>query len=83
MPDFWNQMVLDNPVRKYAFVAIAIVAGLILKRMLSRFFAGLLHSLVEKFATGVDKKAFLNLVTRPLEVFLMILITIVAIFPKL
>ena len=79
MPDFWNQMVLDNPVRKYAFVAIAIVAGLILKRMLSRFFAGLLHSLVEKFATGVDKKAFLNLVTRPLEVFLMILITIVAI----
>jgi MscS family membrane protein len=78
MPDFWNQYILDNPVRSYVFIAIAILGGLLFKRIFSRFVGGILHRVVQKMAAGVDKTSFLELVTTPLETFLMILISIVA-----
>ena len=67
MPDFWNKIILDNPVKLYVYIAIAILLGLLFKRILSRFIGGLLHSLVKKMASGVDKDSFLKLVTTPLE----------------
>lgn len=78
MPDFWNQIILDNPVKLYVYITIAILLGLLFKRTLSRFIGGLLHSLVKKMASGVDKDSFLKLVTTPLETFLIIMISIIA-----
>jgi MscS family membrane protein len=82
MPDFWNQIVLSNPVKRYAFVAIAIIVGLLIRRILSKYIAGLLFRLVRKIGSGVDKDSFVNLLVAPLETFLLILITIVS-FEKL
>lgn len=78
MPGFWNQYFLDNPLRSYVFIAIAILGGLLFKRIFSRFVGGILHRLVQKMTAGVDKTSFLKLVTTPLETFLMILISIIA-----
>jgi MscS family membrane protein len=82
MHDFWNQIILGNPIKKYIFVVIAILAGIMLKRIISRFIAGLLYRVVKKIAADVDKTSFVNLVIAPLETFLLILITIVS-FEKL
>jgi len=79
MQDFWNQIVFGNPVKRYFFVAIAILLSILLKRILSRFIAGILYRLVQRMAKGVDKNSFVNLVIAPLETFLVMLFTIVAI----
>ena len=78
MPGFWNQYILDNPVRSYVFVAIAILVGLLFKRLFSRLVGSILHRLVRRMTSGVDKTSFLELVTTPLETFLMILISVIA-----
>src|SRR5258708_7168692 len=79
MPDLWDKIILSNPVHKYVFVAIAIVAGLLFKRIISRYLAGLLYRIIQKVASGVDKSSFVSLVIAPLESFLLILITVVSI----
>jgi MscS family membrane protein len=79
MPDLWNKIILSNPVQKYVFVAIAILVGLLFKRIISRYIAGLLYRIIKKAATGVDRTSFINLVIAPLESFLLILIAIVSI----
>ncbi|MFI5152103.1 MAG: mechanosensitive ion channel family protein [Chitinophagales bacterium] len=78
MNDFWNQIILNNPVKRYFFVGIAILIGLLFKRVLSRFIGSLLHSMVKKMTPRVDRASFLNLVTTPLEIFLILLITIIS-----
>ncbi len=75
---FWDQVILSNPVKSYIFVIIAILVGLILKRLISRFIAGLLYIVIKKLAADVDKTSFVSLVIAPLETFLIILITIVS-----
>ena len=40
MNGFWNQIILDNPLKKYLFVFIAILIGLLFKRIFSKFVAG-------------------------------------------
>src|SRR3981081_4421479 len=86
MPDFWNQVILSNPVKRYIFVAIAIILGLLFRRILSRYLAGLLYRVIKRIGSGVDKYSFVNLLIAPLENFLLILVTIVSIeklqFPK-
>ena len=82
MDDFLDQMVFDNPLRVYLVVIGIILFVLLFKRFFSKYLAGLLFALVKRVAKGVDKKPFLNLVVQPLEIFLMILVTMVA-FEKL
>jgi MscS family membrane protein len=87
MHDFWNQIILDNPVKKYFIVGGAILLSILLKRILSRFFAGLLYKLVQHVGSQVDKSSFVNLVIAPLETFLVLLFAIVALeklhFPQI
>lgn len=78
MHDFWNQLILGNPVKKYFLVAGAILLGLSLKRILSRYMAGILYRVVRGAKTGLDKSAFINLVIAPLETFLILLFTMVS-----
>lgn len=78
MNDFLDMMILDNPVRVYLVVIGTILFVLLFKRFFSKYIAGLLFILVKRIAKGVDKKPFLNLVVQPLEIFLMILVTMIA-----
>ena len=76
MNEFWNRLILDNPLRKYLFVCIAILVGLLFKRIFSKFVAGLLFRAAATLGKGVDKNAFVKLLLDPLEIFLLAFITI-------
>jgi len=78
MRDFWDQIILSNPLRKYLFVVIAILVGLIFKRFLSKYIAGLLYRVASTVGSGIDKDAFVKLLLRPLETFLLVFITVVS-----
>ena len=71
-------MVFDNPVKSYLIVAGVILFVLILKRVISRYFAGLIYQLVHVAFRGIDKKSFADLVAKPLGLFLLILVSIIA-----
>jgi MscS family membrane protein len=78
MHDFWNQLILSNPLRRYFYVAAAILGCFLLRRMISLGLAGLLYRMVRKMGAGPDKNSFVKLLTAPLETFLVILVTIVS-----
>jgi len=76
MNDFWSQIILSNTLRKYLFVAIAILIGLVFKRVISKFIAKLLYKAASTLGTGLDKDSFVKLLIGPLETFLLVFITI-------
>ncbi|MBS1598188.1 MAG: mechanosensitive ion channel [Bacteroidetes bacterium] len=78
MHNFWDQIILSNPLRKYLFVAIAILIGLLFKRLLSKIIAGILYRAAARVGSGIDKDAFVKLLIGPLETFLLIFITVVS-----
>ena len=78
MNDFLNKMVFDNPVKNYLIVAAVILFVLILKKVISRYFAGLIYQLVHVVFRDVDKRSFADLVAKPLGLFLLILVSIIA-----
>lgn len=80
MKDFFYQVWMQNPVLNYFIVAGVILFAWILRRIISRYFAGLLFSLVHKVWKDVDKHSFTSLVIRPLGYFLAILVTVVALY---
>lgn len=82
MDKFLEMVFLDNSLRSYLYVLLAILLAVVLKRFISRYAAGLLFKIVKKVATGVDKVSFVNLVVAPLQTFLVILVTVVS-FEKL
>src|SRR5664279_1037302 len=79
MNEFWNQIIFDNPVRKYFFVLIAIIVGIIFKRIFSKYVAGLLFRAATTLGKDIDKTAFVKLLLDPLEIFLIAFITIAGI----
>lgn len=79
MNGFWDQIILDNPLKKYLFVFLAILVGLLFKRIFSRYVAGLLFRAATTLGKGIDKNAFVKLLLDPLEIFLIAFITIVGI----
>ena len=78
MDKFLDMVLLDNTIRSYLYVLVAIFLAVVLKRFLSRYAAGLLFRIVKKVAQGVDKVSFVNLVVAPLQTFLVILVTVVS-----
>lgn len=87
MDKFLDGVFLDNTIRSYFLVGGSILLALLFKRYLSRYIAGLLYRVIHRFARGVDKKSFVNLVVSPLETFLLLLVCIVSLdkltFPRL
>jgi MscS family membrane protein len=78
MNEFLNRMIFDNPVKSYLIVAGVILFVLLLKKVISQYFAGLIYQLVHVAFRGIDKRSFADLVAKPLGLFLMILVSIVA-----
>jgi MscS family membrane protein len=87
MGSFLDKIFLDNTIKSYFIVAGTLFLIFLLKRLLSRYVAGLLFALITRFVRGVDKKSFVKLVVSPLEVFLLVLASIIALdkltFPRL
>jgi len=87
MDKLLDSVFLDNTIRNYLLVGGSILLAVLFKRYLSRYIAGLIYRIIHRFASGVDKKSFVNLVVSPLETFLLLLVCIVSLdklsFPKL
>lgn len=86
MGSILDKIILDNSVRSYFIVAGSLLLIFLFKRLLSRYLAGLLFGFVRRIARGVDKTSFVKLVVSPLEVFLLLLLSVIVLdkltFPR-
>lgn len=78
MESFLDKIFLDNSIRSYLIVAGSLLLIFLFKRLLSRYLAGVLFGIVRRVASGVDKMSFVKLVVSPLEVFLLVFFSIIA-----
>ena len=78
MNDFLEKIWWDNPVKSYLIVLAVIFFVLLFKRFISQYFAGLLFRLVNRVWKNLDKKAFISLVVQPLGLFLLLLVSLIA-----
>ncbi|MCU0321461.1 MAG: mechanosensitive ion channel family protein [Chitinophagaceae bacterium] len=79
MNNFLEQVYLNNSVKNYLVVAGIILMAIIFKRYVSKYIAGLLYVLVAKASKNIQKKLFCDLVVQPLDSFLVLFISFVAI----
>lgn len=77
--DFLDEIYFDNNIRSYLVVAGTILLAFILKRFLSKYIASFLYLPVKRISASVDKRSFVNLVVQPLEMFVVILVSIIAV----
>jgi MscS family membrane protein len=86
MHDFWNIVILDNPLRSYFIVAATILFVVTLNRYLSRLIARLIFRFIRRMDSGLDRSAFVNLVVDPIGTFLVVFVSITSIeklhFPR-
>jgi len=82
MEQFLKKIILDNTVESYLYVLLVILLALILKRIVSKYIAKLLFKLAGKAGKKIARESFLNLVVQPLDLFLMLLVALIA-FDKL
>lgn len=80
MDDFLEQIWWDNPVKNYLIVGAVILFVWVFRPFISRYFAGLLFGVVHRIWRSVDKPAFTSLVIKPLGFFLLILVSIAALY---
>ena len=78
MNEILDRVWLENSVRTYLWVIGTIIFVLLLKRIISKYLAGLMFRVVHRFWKGVDRRSFINLLVQPLGLFLVILVTIIA-----
>jgi len=82
MNDFLQQQILDNTIQAYLEVFLTVFIAFIVKRFISRYLAGVLYNLFSRVGKSFHKKSFLQLIIRPLENFLFLVIVVFA-FDKL
>src|SRR5688572_17821628 len=70
--EFFFRTWYDNLIGNYFIIIGIILLVLLVKKYLARSVAGLLYQLVHSIWKDVSKKAFINLVARPLGFFLAI-----------
>lgn len=78
MNDFFNQHYFDNTVKDYCISFGIILFILLLNRVISKYFAGLIFSLVKRIWKNVDKKSFTDLLIHPLAMFVLVSAFIIA-----
>ncbi len=86
MEKILQQDFLGNTIGSYLAVLASILLALFCKRLVSKYFATLLYKLVGKKTDAIRRKSFLELVVQPLDVFLVLLVSLIAVdkltFPK-
>ncbi|MHA4808351.1 mechanosensitive ion channel family protein [Flavitalea flava] len=76
MHDFWNQVILGNPLKRYIIIAATILFVIILKRFISRLIAHTIFRFIRRVNTGIDKSSFVDLVVGPIGTFLVVFVSI-------
>jgi MscS family membrane protein len=86
MQEFLDRIFLDNSVREYLIVCGVVLLALFFKRFVSRLSTDFFLWFMRKLGRQIDRTTFRELVLGPIEAFLFLLITYVAItslnFPK-
>lgn len=86
MEHFFNQLIFENTVKSYFTVAGAILVAFIIKRFISKYFARIIYKVISKKGNLLHKDAFVNLIIPPLELFIVVFISFVALdkltYPK-
>ena len=86
MEKILQQELLSNTIGSYLWVLGSILLALFCKRLVSKYFASLLYRIVGKKTDNIRKKSFLELVVQPMDVFLVLLVSLIAVdklrFPK-
>jgi MscS family membrane protein len=75
-----DQTILSNSIRSYLFVAAILLSTLLIKRLISRFFASLIYTWVDKKNHSDLRKNHVHRLIVPIEQFLLFLVAIIAIY---
>jgi MscS family membrane protein len=75
-----DQTILSNSIRSYLLVASIIIGTLLIKRLISRFFASLIYTWVDKKNHSDLRKNHVHRLIVPIEQFLIFLVTIITIY---
>lgn len=78
MNNFFDQLYFDNTVRDYCISFGIILFILLLNRIISKYFAGLIFSFVKRIWKNIDKKSFSDLLIHPLGVFVIVSVSMIA-----
>lgn len=78
MEKFLQQQIWNNTIESYLYVAGIILLAVLIKRLISKYLAKLLYKLVAKAAKNIARQSFLDLVVQPLDMFLLLLISIIS-----
>ena len=80
MNHFFNQEILDNTIRSYLWVAGVILFVFFLKRFISKYLAIFFSKLFKRQWKTFDEDKFVELVIHPLGIFLVVTVSIVALY---
>ena len=75
-----DQIILSNSLRSYLLVAAILLVTLLIKRLISRFFASLIYTWVDKKNHSDLRKNHVHRLIVPIEQFLIFLVAIIAIY---
>ena len=75
-----DQQILSNSIRSYLFIAGILLATLLIKRLISRFFASLIYTWVDKKNHSDLRKSHVHRLLVPIEQFLIFLVAIIALY---
>lgn len=75
-----EQQILSNSIRSYLFIAGILVVTLLIKRLISRFFASLIYTWVDKKNHSDLRKSHVHRLLVPIEHFLLFLVAIIALY---
>src|SRR5215467_10326277 len=78
MNDFFDQLYFDNTIRDYCISFGIIFFIVLLNRIISKYFAGLIFYLVRRIWKNLDRKSFVDLLIHPLGAFVVVLISLIA-----
>jgi len=78
MNNFFDQLYFDNTVRDYCISFGIIIFILLLNRIISKYFAGLIFSFVKRIWKNIDKRSFSDLLIHPLGVFVIVCVSMIA-----
>ena len=78
MQHFFEITFFGNSIALYCKVLLAIILALLLRRYISKYVAKTLYKLLVKSNKNIHKTAFIDLIIPPLDLFLLLLISFVA-----
>ena len=87
MENILQEEFFNNTVQDYLIIVAVILFGFIFKRFISKYVAGVFFKLIAKANANISKQSFCDLVVQPLEIFLLFLVSFIAIdklnFPEI